>query len=67
MTTYHSKPKRDPPTEITAEMREKVIDYFLTNNNNTIPAISKALDLTISIVSRIINKYLDEKFKRDIK
>jgi len=67
MMTYHSKPKRDPPTEITAEMREKVIDYFSTNNNNTIPAIAKALDLTISIVSRIINKYLDEKFKRDRK
>lgn len=66
-TTYHSKPKRQPPTEITLEIREKVIGYFLTNKNNTVPAISEVLDLSINLVTRVINKYLEEKIPRDRK
>lgn len=65
-TIYHSKP-RQPPTEITLEMREKIIGYFLTNKNNTVPDISNALELSISIVARVINKYLEEKFPKDRK
>lgn len=48
----------------TEEDRGKVIDYYLSNTNNTVPAIKKALGYGTAFISNAIDKYFNEKFKK---
>lgn len=49
--------------KLTKHKEALVIDYFVTNHDNRIPVISKALNLQETTVHQIINKYLDNKIK----
>lgn len=48
-------------TQITNQDRKSVINLFTTKNENSIPVISKELNITESAVNRIINDYLEAK------
>ena len=60
--TCHSK--RKEYKRITQKEEDLIIDYFLTLKNNTVKEISIKTNLTESVVSRVIGKHLENKFKK---
>jgi len=60
--TYRSK--RKEYKRITQKEEDLIIDSFLTLKNNTVKEISIKTNLTESVVSRVISKHLENKFKK---
>ena len=56
------KKKKAAKTEISDTMRENVIEFWETNNNNTIPEIMKKFNLKESAAQSIIRRYFKERF-----
>ena len=58
MMTYHSKENNNPTAvRITPEIEKSVMKLFLSKENNTVPRIAKELNLSHSVVNRVINAY----------
>lgn len=56
------KKKKAPKTEISDDLRERVITYWETHTNNTIPDIMKEFEITEAVGHSIINRYFRERF-----
>lgn len=51
----------------TQEDSNKIIDYYLTHENNTVPNISKELKYGESFISNTIDRYFKSKMNKNKK
>jgi len=57
--------KNSPIKEVvTPDIEQKIINFFITEKNNSVSRISRELNVPAYNVSRAINKYLKEKRKK---
>lgn len=55
-----TKNKRMSYSDITPEMKNKVLEYYLNNSNNSIPTMQKKFKLSSFIINRIIEEGMKE-------
>ncbi|AMD85104.1 hypothetical protein AXF12_05970 [Capnocytophaga haemolytica] len=58
--------KRRKMTHITQEDEAKIIDLFLTENENTTRVISEKLGVSAWHVDRVLNNYLQGKVRKAV-
>lgn len=52
------------PEPITAEKEVEIIEYFKSNEENSLPKMSKHFGISIERISKIVDHYLIPKFNK---